>query len=105
VRFTGPVDTLTSESVTDSLVAALREALANVARHAHATASNVTVTAGDDIVLVVDDDGGGAESFQRVGGHGVANLHERARMLGGRASIAARSPHGTRVEWSVPTPH
>jgi PAS domain S-box-containing protein len=105
VRFTGPVDTLTSEAVTDSLVAALREALANVARHAHATESNVTVTAADDIVLVVDDDGGGAASFQRAGGHGVANLHERARMLGGRASITARSPRGTRVEWSVPTPH
>ena len=37
VRFEGPVDTLTSDEVTENLVAALREALANVARHAHAT--------------------------------------------------------------------
>ena len=104
VRFAGPVDTLTSEEVTESLVAALREALANVARHAHASASNVTVTATDDIVLVVDDDGRGSQSFQRDGGHGVANIHERARMLGGTASITPLAPHGQRVEWSVPTP-
>ena len=104
VRFSGPVDTFTSEAVTESLVAALREALANVARHAHATSSEVTVSAADDITLVVEDNGGGAASFQRDGGRGVANLHERARMLGGTASITARSPRGTRVEWSVPTP-
>jgi two-component system sensor histidine kinase DevS len=104
VQFAGPVDTLTSEEVTDSLVAVLREALANVARHAHASASNVTVAAADDIVLTVDDNGRGAASFERVGGHGVANLHERARMLGGHASISAADPRGTHLEWSVPTP-
>ena len=41
--------------------------------------STVTVSAGEDIVLIVDDDGVGADNFHRDGGHGVANLHERAR--------------------------
>ena len=77
-----------------------------MARHAHATAVDVTVTATGDgeIVLLVDDDGVGSDSFEREGGHGVANLQERARMLGGDASITKRSPHGTRVEWRVPSP-
>jgi len=105
VRFDGPVDTLANDAVTDNLVAALREALANVARHAEATSARVTIAADhEDIVLIVDDDGVGAETFQREGGHGVANLSERARMLGGRVSITALSPSGTRVEWRVPTP-
>ena len=102
VRFDGPVDTLTNGEITENLVATLREALSNIAKHAHATASNVTVTAGNDIVLTVDDDGVGAEKFEREGGHGVANANERARMLGGSATIATIEPHGTRVEWRVP---
>ena len=102
VRFDGPVDALSSNEITDNLVATLREALANVARHAHATATRVTVTAGDDIVLLVDDDGVGAATFSREGGHGVANLSERARVLGGRATVTQLAPSGTRVDWRVP---
>jgi signal transduction histidine kinase len=63
----------------------------------------VPVTAGDDLLLLIEDNGVGAEQFERDGGHGVANLQERARLLGGSARITARSPHGTRVEWRVPT--
>ena len=66
--------------------------------------TRVTIAADDDIVLIVDDDGVGAESFARPGGHGVNNLNERARVLGGRASITPLAPTGTRVDWRVPTP-
>jgi len=104
VRFEGPVETLANDDITENIVATLREALANVARHAHATRARVTVTAGEDIGLIVDDDGVGGSTFQRDGGHGVANLSERARMLGGQASVTPLSPNGTRVDWRVPTP-
>ena len=104
VRFEGPVDTMTSDEITENLVATLRESLANVARHARATSTTVTVTAGADIVLTVEDDGVGADRFERDGGHGVSNIVERARMLGGDASLTRRSPHGTVVEWRVPIP-
>jgi len=103
VRFEGPVDTLASREITDNLVAVLREVLSNVAQHAQATSANVTISAGDAVVLVVEDDGIGAENFERAGGHGVTNLRERARMLGGSASIERIEPNGTRVEWRVPT--
>jgi len=43
-------------------------------------------------------------TFKREGGHGVTNLSERARMLGGHVSITALSPSGTRVDWRVPAP-
>jgi PAS domain S-box-containing protein len=103
VRFDGPVDTLATNEITDNLVAVLREALSNVAQHARATSTNVTISAGDEMVLVVDDDGVGSGTFARGGGHGVVNLQERARMLGGCASVESVEPHGTRVEWRVPT--
>jgi len=105
VRFDGPVDTVTNEEITDNLVATLRESLANVARHARATSVSVTVAAGSEIVLTVNDNGVGSEAFEREGGHGVVNIVERARMLGGDASITRASPHGTIVEWRVPTPN
>src|SRR5262245_56032800 len=49
LRFDGPVDTLASPAMTENLVAVLREALANVARHAQATSASVTVSAGDEL--------------------------------------------------------
>jgi PAS domain S-box-containing protein len=102
VTFQGPVDTLADEHLAGEIAAVLREALANAARHAHARRVTVTLTADRDMHLVVDDDGTGAEHFHRAGGHGVANLVERARQLGGDASVVSIAPHGTRVEWRVP---
>ena len=55
VRFDGPVDTL--GDLADHLVAVLREALSNIARHAHASAVEVTVAAGQTFVLRVKDNG------------------------------------------------
>jgi PAS domain S-box-containing protein len=105
VSFDGPVDTLASGEITESLTAVLREALSNVARHAQASVVSIEVRAHDDMTLVVTDNGSGATSFERDGGHGVANLRERARLLSGDASITSVAPHGTRVEWTVPLPH
>src|ERR1700690_2281686 len=45
VRFEGPVETRANATITDNLVATLREALANVARHAQATAVKGRVAA------------------------------------------------------------
>jgi signal transduction histidine kinase len=104
VRFEGPVDTVTTGELTDNVLAVLREALTNTARHAHATEVHVTIEAGDEFAVTITDDGTGADSFERVGGHGVHNLVERARNFGGDATIGAVEPHGTRVEWRVPIP-
>jgi signal transduction histidine kinase len=104
VRFEGPVDTVSTAELTENVVAVLRETLTNTARHAHATEVHVTIEAGDEFVVTVTDDGTGADAFERVGGNGVHNLAERARSFGGDATIGAVEPHGTRVEWRVPTP-
>ena len=100
VRFEGPVDTI-SESVATELLASLREALSNVARHAEASTVEIVVESGDNVCLTVIDDGRGIPETVTVG-NGIRNLTERATLLGGRCHVAARPGGGTTLEWQVP---
>ncbi|MFZ0179396.1 MAG: GAF domain-containing protein [Candidatus Dormiibacterota bacterium] len=59
VRFDGPVDTIVGSELAEHLLAALRELLSNVARHAHAGAVDIRIRAGIEVVLTVEDDGMG----------------------------------------------
>ena len=52
VVFEGPIDLTVRPTVGAELLATLREALSNVARHAHASRVDVTVTVGDDDVCL-----------------------------------------------------
>jgi len=101
VRFTGPVDTLVTEEIADQLVAVLREALSNAARHAQASKVDVEITVdGSEVGLVVVDDGIGIAAKGRRSG--LANLAERAEHLGGRFSAAPGADGGTVIVWRVP---
>ena len=100
VRIEGPVDTI-SESVAAELLATLREALSNVARHAVASAVEIIVECGESVTLRVLDDGRGIP-VTRHGGNGIRNVTERATMLGGQCRVAARPDGGTMLEWQVP---
>jgi signal transduction histidine kinase len=77
------------------------EALANIAKHAHATGSEVTVAVGEGVLRVsVHDDGHGGAGFGH--GSGLIGLRDRVEALGGR--IALHSPHGegTTLEARLP---
>jgi signal transduction histidine kinase len=88
------------------LLAALGEALANVARHARASSARVlleVVPGGDgpDVVrLVVDDDGVGLPD-RPARASGLANLVARARQHAGSCTVLAQPGGGTRVEWTA----
>jgi nitrate/nitrite-specific signal transduction histidine kinase len=74
VLFDGPVDSAPDAVATD-LLAVLREALANVARHAGAHQVDVEIIADSELVLRVTDDGQGLRSERQgrrpwVGQHG-----------------------------------
>jgi signal transduction histidine kinase len=99
VHFAGLIDTDVPIDVSDDLIAVLREALANVARHAHATSCAVKVDVSDEVVLEVTDDGIGLPDTGRRSG--LANLAERARRLGGSFTTQA-SGAGTSLHWRVP---
>jgi PAS domain S-box-containing protein len=93
-----------SEEMGAHLLAVLREALMNVAKHAEATKTEVSldVTA-DSVTLVVTDDGVGmAEVVPQSGGYGLRNIRERALRLGGEVEFFEVEPKGTEVRWVVP---
>ena len=98
----GPVDTLVTEDLADHVVAVLREGLTNVARHA--CASNVVVEVCVDssrVSVIVRDDGDGIAQGSRRSG--LANIEQRATLLGGEATIERVSVEGgTVLSWHVP---
>jgi PAS domain S-box-containing protein len=77
------------------------EALANAAKHAHATRARVEArTDGGELVLVIADDGvGGADP---AAGSGLRGLEDRAAALGGSLTVASPDGGGTRVEARLP---
>lgn len=104
VRFVGPVDSMVSEAIADHLIAALREAFANAAKHSQAARVEVVVEIDGDLVeLLVTDDGCGVSDDGPTRRSGLANLSARAQDLGGACSLQRVSKHGgTRLMWRVP---
>jgi signal transduction histidine kinase len=98
--FDGPVDLIARGPLTDDVVAVVREALANVAKHASAAHVTVSVrAAGGSVEVEVSDDGVGMpEHPQRSG---LANLESRALTRSGTFA-ATGDASGTRVLWCVP---
>ncbi len=104
VRFVGPVDTMVSTSMSEHLVAALREALTNAAKHANAGRVEVLVQVDSrELCLSVTDDGVGVPGNGLGRRSGVANLSERAREMGGDCLVERVSAEGgTRLTCRVP---
>ncbi|SDT44084.1 GAF domain-containing sensor histidine kinase [Actinoplanes derwentensis] len=99
---TGPVESAVPDDIVPELMAVLREALSNVARHARASSVRVSVRVADrQLVLQVEDDGVGIDPALARGG--VVNMGERAHDLGGGFEIGPRSDGpGTLLTWRVP---
>ncbi len=101
VRTRGPIDTTVPAELRDHLLAVLREAVSNVARHANAGQAEVEVTLdGDRLRLSVLDDGRGLPATTTESG--LRNVRRRARELGGTCELAALDPRGTSFVWTVP---
>jgi signal transduction histidine kinase len=100
VRLDGLLDTSVDDATGDHLVAVLREALSNAARHAQATRVDVSVAAGADLLLRVADDGVSIPATGRRSG--LANMAARAEGLGGELDVRPGEKGGTILEWRVP---
>lgn len=103
VRIEGLVDTDVPREIADHVVAVLSEALANIARHAHADRAQVVLTAdGHEVTLTVSDNGVGIPADGRRSG--LLNMAERAEQLGGHLDLPRPDGGGATLRWRVPVP-
>jgi signal transduction histidine kinase len=83
-----------------------QEALANVSKHAAATAATVAVTNdGESVGLEVRDDGRGFDPDATYAGHlGLTTMRSRAGEMGAEMTIDSAPGRGTLVRVRMPTP-
>ncbi|WP_442817866.1 GAF domain-containing protein [Streptomyces sp. NBC_01591] len=102
LRMGGLIDTDVPTETAEQVIAVLGEALSNVARHARATAVDISLVVGKgEVNLIVSDNGVG---MPRHSGSrsGLDNLARRAEKLGGEMSVGESAQGGTRLSWRVP---
>ena len=83
----------------------VRECLANIARHARASAVEVRLVGdGSGLTLEVRDDGCGMDPAlaEAPSSFGIGQMRERAAALGGRMQIESQPGNGTAVRVSAP---
>jgi signal transduction histidine kinase len=107
VRFAGPIDAVVGDELVDDIVAVVREALTNSARHSGADQVEVSLVATTDtMTLHITDNGVGIGATERRSG--LDNLRRRAEGHGGTFSFgpapAGPSVHGegTHLQWTIP---
>jgi two-component system sensor histidine kinase DevS len=84
-----------------------QEALANAAKHARARRVEVVLWATSDRVLLeISDDGRGFDQsrVRLTLGHGLSNMHTRARNVGGDVEVSSEPGQGTTILAWVPAP-
>jgi signal transduction histidine kinase len=89
----------------EALYRVAQEALANVARHAHARHAWITLSVeGDAAQLMIEDDGVGLDASPRSDGahYGVVGMRERVEGLSGVFTLGPRPGGGTRLRAAVP---
>jgi len=103
LRMDGPVESALSDEIRTEMVASMREALGNVARHARATSAQVRIEIVDDRVeMVVTDNGVGppTDAAALRGGHGLSNLRSRAATFGGDCTLdPGAGGRGAELRW------
>ncbi|MFI2184434.1 GAF domain-containing protein [Streptomyces sioyaensis] len=103
LRMEGLLDTEVPAETGEHALAVIGEALSNTARHAHASAADVTLILRDRrLTLTVEDNGVGFPGDGRRSG--LNNLAKRAESMGGEMTVETPGEGGARLVWRVPLP-
>jgi signal transduction histidine kinase len=103
VHLDAPDELPVTPNVEQELFRVAQEALANVARHSHATEVAIHVCVEEErVLLTIQDNGNGFDLEGRSGaGLGLRSMCERVETLGGSLTILS-GEEGTRVEARIP---
>jgi len=96
---------LVNDTVATAAYRIAQEALTNVARHADADRAELNLFLEDGVLfLEVRDNGNGFRTDTALDGEtlGLAGMHERAALVGGRLEVVSRPGAGATVRFSVP---
>jgi len=101
-EFDGPIDTEIADDLHADVLAVVREALTNIARHADATKADISVVLDEETLTITATDDGQGPGPLRSNGRGLGNMATRAETRGGRFEIGPNKPTGTTLVWQVP---
>lgn len=96
---------LLTDNQRHSLSQIIREALANIARHAQASEAGITLyIEDDDLYLTIQDDGVGMDTNAAYdeGHFGLGNMEQRVRRLRGFMNIMSAKQKGTKIQIIIP---
>lgn len=102
--FDGPVDAAIPDQVAEHLLAAVREGVTNIGRHANATRASIELRVSGEVCrLEISDNGCGIEKTSSGRhGFGLTNLQRRAEKLRGTFTVQSPESGGTLLIWQVP---
>ncbi|MGM7698136.1 sensor histidine kinase [Microbacterium sp. A84] len=86
------------------LLRCAQEGLANVRKHAAASAASIALKVGADASLTVRDDGRGLRDATIDAGHGfgLAGMRDRIALVGGTLDVTDAAPSGTALSVRIP---
>ncbi len=102
ISFAGPLDPGPDETLAHDILAVTREGLSNCARHAHATAADVSLILQDGLItLDITDNGRGIGTPARSSG--LSSMRRRAERNHGTFQLTTPADGGTRLTWTART--
>jgi signal transduction histidine kinase len=88
--------------VRHDLTLAVKEAIANLLKHAHASEARLRLVWNDpDLMVSVEDNGGGFDPTIPSQGNGLANQQVRLKRIGGTLELISKPGTGTRIVFQI----
>lgn len=104
---THPEDISLPQTVEQEVYYVLREGLANIVRHAHASRAVIIVKKeNNEVMVALSDDGVGFDVNEEKNGNGfgLTSMEERVRRHGGTLQRRSEAGKGTTISFSLPIP-